>query len=108
MGDADRLLQVLSNLITNALRHGSGRVTVDARPDDGVVAVSVSDEGAGVAAPREPELFVPFARLGARGEGAGLALAIARAIAEAHGGSLDYRAPDNGRPHAFVLMLPRA
>ena len=108
VGDADRLLQVLTNLLTNALRHGRGRITVAARSDDGLVAVSISDEGPGVAAPREPELFVPFARIGARGEGVGLGLAIARAIADAHGGSLGYRAPENGRPHAFVLTLPRA
>jgi signal transduction histidine kinase len=98
-GDATRLRQVLSNLVGNALRHGTHAV-VEVGEEDGLVVVSVTDDGPGVG----PGLD-PFAR-GASGAGStGYGLWLARAIAEAHGGTLELaRAP--GRGARLRLSLP--
>ena len=106
-GDEQRLLQVFSNLLTNAIRYGEGDVLVqgEAKGDD--VAVSVCDDGPGVPANRRADLFVPFARWGHSHESTGLGLAIAQGIVRAHDGTLEYRPPAGGRPHAFVVTLPR-
>jgi signal transduction histidine kinase len=103
--DEDRLVQVVSNLLENALLHGGGRVSVTAAKTDGEVRLSVSDEGAGVPRQHAERLFVPFSRWSGS-EGTGLGLAISRAIVEAHGGSLTYRLGSNAGPHAFVVRLP--
>jgi two-component system, OmpR family, sensor kinase len=83
--DRLRLRQALGNLVDNALRHGSGDITLTAR--DG--ALEVSDEGAGFSPDIADRAFDRFARGdGARtGPGTGLGLSIVQAIAEAHGGS---------------------
>jgi signal transduction histidine kinase len=107
MADRDRLLQVVSNLLANALVHGAGQVTVRGFDDDQRVVLEVTDEGDGVSEERAAELFMPFARASEGVPGTGLGLAIARALAEAHGGSLTYRPAENGSPHAFVVTLPR-
>ncbi len=88
--DADplRLRQALGNLADNALRHGRGAVTLSARREDGDTVLEVSDSGAGLGdlGDRAFERFVRGdpAR---SGSGAGLGLAIVRAVAEAHGGT---------------------
>jgi len=105
--DPHRMLQVLSNLIMNAFHHGGGAVTVTAEHDERSLRVAVSDEGPGVPPSHVEHLFVPFARWSERSDSSGLGLAIAKRIAEAHGGTLVYRAAENGSPHAFVLELPR-
>jgi signal transduction histidine kinase len=105
--DPDRLVQVLSNLLSNAAKHGSGAVVVTGARDDGQVRLEVSDEGEGVPADRVADLFVPFARWGGASDSTGLGLAISRGIVEAHGGSLEYRPAENGAGHAFVVTLPR-
>jgi signal transduction histidine kinase len=104
--DADRLLQVLSNLIANAVSHGEGTIVVSAAAADGAVEIVVSDEGSGIPEHDVSHLFEPFARGGTGAGGTGLGLAIARALIEAHGGTLSYRPSANGRPHAFVVSLP--
>ena len=88
--DADplRLRQALGNLVDNALRHGDGDVVVRAHPEDGGVALEVSDGGDGFPpeiADRAFERFARGDRARTRG-GTGLGLAIVRAVAEAHGG----------------------
>jgi signal transduction histidine kinase len=105
--DPDRLVQVLSNLLSNAAKHGSGSVIVTGERDDGMVRLEVSDEGEGVPADRVADLFIPFARWGGRSDSTGLGLAISQGIVEAHGGSLEYRPAQNGAGHAFVVTLPR-
>jgi len=105
--DPDRMLQVFTNLIANAFRHGSGRVVVAGDASAGAVTVEVSDEGSEIPAERVAQLFVPFARWGSSRESTGLGLAVARRIVEAHGGSLTYRPPAPDRPHAFVVTVPR-
>ena len=86
--DPLRLRQALSNLVDNALRHGEGEVTLAARPAPGGAEVEVRDEGPGFSAEFRDRAFERFARgdeARTRG-GAGLGLAIVRAVAEAHGG----------------------
>jgi signal transduction histidine kinase len=92
IGDRARLQRVLFNLIQNALRHTppDGAVTVRAeRVDDGV-EIEVADTGTGIPAEERLRVFDPFHRLDpARSDGgAGLGLAISRAIVEAHGGRI--------------------
>jgi len=91
-GDAERLLQVLANLIGNALRftERGGRVTVSARVDGDDVEVSVADTGAGIPSANLPRIFERYwtVRGNAPKGGTGLGLAIARSIVEAHGGRI--------------------
>jgi signal transduction histidine kinase len=105
--DRDRILQVLTNLLQNALLHGEGAITVTSRDEGDRLCVDVTDEGRGVEREHVADLFVPFARWSQSPDSSGLGLAIARRLAEAHGGTLEYRRPENGLPHAFVLTLPR-
>lgn len=95
--NAEKVQRVLFNLIVNAIRHtpADGSVVVRARrgPGSGEVEIEVADDGAGVAPGERERVFEPFMRGGAEaaarsGDGAGLGLAIARAIVEAHGGRI--------------------
>jgi signal transduction histidine kinase len=90
--NAEKVQRVLFNLIQNAIRHtpADGSVTVRARNDGGDVEVEVADDGAGISADDGDRVFEAFYRGdAARGEdGAGLGLAISRAIVEAHGGKI--------------------
>ncbi|MCD2197361.1 HAMP domain-containing histidine kinase [Actinomycetospora endophytica] len=116
--DAELTGQALTNLITNARRHGDGRVTVTVGCSAGVATVAVRDEGPGVPDGERERVFDRMVRLdearsggarGGRGGGAGLGLAIAREAARVHGGDLVCTAPDDGGPGAvFVLTLPVA
>jgi two-component system sensor histidine kinase KdpD len=69
------------------------------------VCIEVLDQGPEIPPELVPQLFVPFARW-SRSEGSGLGLAISRGLVEAHGGTLHYRPPGEGEPHAFVVDLP--
>jgi signal transduction histidine kinase len=115
--DAERLLRALGNLVSNAVKFtpAGGRVDVEARAEapaalgDGArVAFAVRDTGAGIAPANLPHLFERFwqAHEQQRG-GAGLGLAIARGIAEAHGGTLGV-VSEVGRGSTFTLTLPAA
>ena len=112
--DADKVDQILGNLIENALRHGAGTVTVVVEPleladprsprgtGDGV-AVSVRDEGDGVAPELVPRVFRQFWRAKRRG-GAGLGLYIVKGLVEAHGGTIIVqRAPGGGAEFRFTM-----
>ena len=89
--DADpvRAREILANLIANALRYTprGGRITVAARADEGGVAVEVADTGAGVAPEQIDRIFDRFYK-SAESRGAGLGLAIAKQLVEAHGGRI--------------------
>ena len=88
--DGLRIEQALGNLVENALRHGGGEVSLSARRDDGSAVLEVSDHGPGFPDGFEAEAFDRFTRAGdgRTGGGAGLGLAIVRAIATAHGGGV--------------------
>ncbi len=112
LGDSDRLLQVVSNLVGNALKHGGPgvEVTLAARPDNGWVALEVSDTGPGIAPDDVPHLFDRFYRGSAarRGvPGAGLGLAIVASLAEAMDGAVTVRSVP-GEGTTFSVRLPAA
>jgi signal transduction histidine kinase len=109
--DRDRLQQVLTNLLDNAVKFSPAgeRVTVSAYQQDSRVRVEVSDRGPGIAKEQQRLIFEKFGRGNSPGSpgkpGTGLGLFIARSIAEAHGGSLEVTsAPDRGA--TFTLSLP--
>ena len=111
LGDADRLRQVLLNLADNARRYTppGGRIGFRLRREGSVACVEVEDTGPGIMPEDLPRIFERFYR-GDRSRarvsgGAGLGLAIARAIAEAHGGLLTV-ASEPGAGAVFTLHLP--
>jgi signal transduction histidine kinase len=89
--DADpvRAREILTNLVANALRYTprGGRVTVTARPDGASLAIDVRDTGAGIAPDRVGRIFDRFYK-SPESRGAGLGLAIAKQLVEAHGGQI--------------------
>ncbi len=93
--DSDKIDQVLSNLLDNALRHGAGTVTIRVEPDLEGVAVSVTDQGDGIAADVAGRVFTKFWRSGRRA-GTGLGLYIVRGLVEAHGGRISLSRPPSG------------
>jgi PAS domain S-box-containing protein len=105
--DADKVDQILGNLVENAVRHGAGTVTtvVEALPGAGApsVAVSVRDQGQGIAPELAPRVFRQFWRAKRRG-GAGLGLFIVKGLIEAHGGSISVQqAPGGGAEFRFIM-----
>jgi heavy metal sensor kinase len=102
--DPLRIEQAVGNLIDNALRHGRGTIELRGALSGERVLIEVSDEGSGFPAGFESEAFERFSRAdgGRTGGGAGLGLAIARAIATAHGGSAEVT--DNGEPRTTVRI----
>lgn len=105
--DADRLVQALDNLLTNALRHGAPPVTVSAEADDDLVLIRVSDQGVGVDPGMRDRLFERFAT--SRRGGTGLGLFIVRELARAQGGDAFHEQGTPGRPAgSFVISLLRA
>jgi two-component system sensor histidine kinase BaeS len=103
--DGDRVLQIVTNLIANAL-HATpegGRVDLGLAAQNGEVTVSVTDTGPGIAPQEEERIFRPF--WSGAGGGTGLGLPIARELANALGGRLElHSAPGHGS--RFVLVLP--
>jgi signal transduction histidine kinase len=108
-GDRLRLEQALGNLVDNALRHGRGRVRVEARRADGWVQLRVSDEGPGFPDAFVSRAFDRFSRADEAhgGGGAGLGLAIVDAIARAHGGKVFVVRRDAGRWTEIAFDLPQ-
>jgi signal transduction histidine kinase len=87
LADEDRIRQVLTNLLANAIKFGPPRSTVSirARQEDDLVVVEVQDQGPGIAVTEREKIFDKFYKLGNK-EGSGLGLAICRSIIAAHGG----------------------
>ncbi len=125
--DADKVDQILGNLVENAVRHGAGTVTIVVQPADSLgpravsraggpgcagaqataVAVSVRDEGDGIPPELVPRIFRQFWRAKRRG-GAGLGLYIVKGLVEAHGGSITVqRAPGGGAEFRFTMPAGR-
>ncbi len=107
--DHDRLEQVFVNLVDNALRHATGltRVAVSAEVDTSrdVVTVRVSDDGRGIPADLADRVFLPHERGVTSAPGAGLGLAIARGIVDAHGGTIALEATGRGTTVAVALPI---
>ncbi len=102
-GDGTRLQQLLANLLQNA-RAFADTVTLSARASRGGVHIEVQDDGPGVPAEELERIFEPFRSH--RPGGIGLGLAIARSIAEAHGGTLTAQAGPGGRFHVWLPTSP--
>jgi PAS domain S-box-containing protein len=107
--DAFHVRQIVANLAGNALRYGAPPVVVSLEGGDATAQVTVSDRGPGVPEEFVPELFDRFARGPDRhaARGAGLGLYIARRLAEANEGTLEYSTGPDGRGAVFTLTIPR-
>jgi signal transduction histidine kinase len=110
-GDGDRLEQVLTNLISNAINYtpSGGTVTVRTEIANNGVEVSVADSGVGIAAADLPRIFERFYQVDkARGprRGTGLGLAIVQEIVQAHGGRITAASAGEGRGSTFTVWLP--
>jgi signal transduction histidine kinase len=108
-GDAERLRQVIGNLIDNAVKYSPAGepVEVSVAQSNGAVIVSVRDRGPGIPQTEQRLIFEKFGRVasGASKPGTGLGLYIARSIAEAHGGTLEVSSAP-GRGSTFSVRLP--
>ena len=115
MADGRRIIQVLNNLLTNAARysHEASAIGVSAVLKGYHVAVTVTDEGRGIAAERLPHLFRKFSRIDGEDRrrdiaGSGLGLAICKGIVEAHGGRIWAESDGPGLGARFTFTIPVA
>jgi PAS domain S-box-containing protein len=108
VADPDRLRQILTNLIGNALKftERGGRVWIEVRATRDMTRITVRDSGFGIAPEDIERAFLPFEQVsGTAVQGAGLGLAISRSLAELHGGKLEATSV-LGFGSAFTLSLP--
>jgi signal transduction histidine kinase len=111
-GDPVRLAQILTNLLSNAARYTEpgGSVRVEATREDDAVIVRVVDSGIGISAAELSGIFEMFSQAAAADAvgygGLGIGLALAKQLAELHGGSLSAASEGPGRGSAFTLRLP--
>jgi signal transduction histidine kinase len=105
VADGDRVLQIISNLLSNAFRWtpDGGRVDLQLGAENGVVSVAVEDSGPGITPDEQERIFRPFWTRD--GTGTGLGLAIARELAAAHGGRIQLESVP-GEGARFELVLP--
>ena len=115
MADGRRIIQVLNNLLTNAAGHSheASAIGVSAVREGYHVAVSVTDEGRGIAAERLPHLFRKFSRIDGEDRrrdiaGSGLGLAICKGIVETHGGRIWAESDGPGLGARFTFTIPVA
>jgi PAS domain S-box-containing protein len=111
-GDEERLTQVLSNLISNAIKYSpdGGNIAVSGRFDDDHVYIAVTDQGIGIPAGEQDRIFDRFYRvesaLSRRTQGAGLGLYLVKSVIEAHNGRI-WVSSNPGKGSTFVFTLPR-
>lgn len=114
LGDAARLEQVVSNLLDNASKytHEGGLISLSVDVTADTLTLTVADNGIGISAQMLPHLFEPFVQdaqaLGVSQVGLGLGLTVARALVQAHGGSLVAHSAGVSRGSRFTVTLPRA
>ena len=111
MGEADKLNQVLANLVENAVKvtGDGGLISISANATDRWVEVKVSDNGIGIAREHLPHVFERFYKVdrSRRDGGTGLGLAIVKHLVQAHGGDIKVESVE-GEGSAFSFTLPRA
>jgi signal transduction histidine kinase len=108
-GDADRLKQLLINLVTNAIKHTppGGSITLSLHREADWVRITVADTGRGIASTDLPHIFDRFYQANDDGKkGHGLGLSIAQWIAQAHGGEITVTS-ELGKGSTFTLWLPK-
>ena len=109
--DAERVLQVIGNLVANAIKFtdAGGRVDVRASLDDTKLSVTVRDTGIGIDSDDLPHIFDRYWHSTRKGRaiGSGLGLTIARGIVDAHGGSISVQS-ELGRGSTFSFVIPRS
>jgi len=112
LADRDRIAQVVVNLVSNAIKYSpaGGPVTIAVANGDGVVRVSVTDRGLGIAPDQRARVFTKFFRAPAAAQrgiaGTGLGLALCKEIVEAHGGRIGFQTTD-AAGSTFWFELPR-
>jgi signal transduction histidine kinase len=108
-GSRIQIIQVLQNLMSNAVSHCPGpvRISIDAARDGEAVRVVVRDDGPGIAPEHQPKIFEPFRRLNRANMHCGLGLAICKRIVEGHGGKIGCES-EVGRGSSFFFTLPGA
>jgi signal transduction histidine kinase len=108
-GDRIRLEQVLSNIITNAMKYTDqgGRLSVSVAAAGRDLRVTVTDNGRGIVPEMLPHVFEMFATGGAAGHGLGVGLAVARHLVGLHGGTIAIASEGLGRGTEVVVRLPR-
>jgi PAS domain-containing protein len=109
--DVDRLIQVLNNLVGNAVKFtaGGGRIDVTVQPHPAGIIVEVADDGPGIPEADQPHIFAKFykSKSGKSGQSSGLGLAIVRSIVHAHGGTVWVQSTP-GLGARFFFTLPAA
>ena len=111
MADRNQIGRVLTNLLGNAVRHTppGGSVAAEAKEIGGEVAFTVRDTGGGIPAAYLSGIFERFTQVpGATRGGAGLGLALAKSLVEAHGGTIRAESEGEGKGSAFTFTLPKA
>jgi signal transduction histidine kinase len=112
VGDPVRLLQLFTNLLTNAIKFTpeNGEVVITLHSTSGSIQVQVKDNGIGIEADFLPRVFEPFAQEDSSStrtySGLGLGLAIVRRLTEMHNGSIDVESAGRGKGTTFTLHFP--
>jgi signal transduction histidine kinase len=110
MADLDRVRQVLANLLTNAIRYGRSRILVTINSRYGMAWFAVHDDGPGVPAKHQHEIWERFERgahkFDATVPGSGIGLSVARDLVLAHGGTIGYRISDLLGGACFEFSIP--
>ena len=108
--DNDRVLQVLVNLITNAIRYGRSEVQVEVRRGNNEVLFAVHDNGAGVPPKFQQKMWDRFERGQHKGNsnvpGSGIGLSVAKDLVTAHGGKISYRPSELLGGACFEFSIP--
>jgi CheY-like chemotaxis protein len=113
LGDRERLIQVISNLLTNAAKYTPERGHIELKLDlyDGQVAITIEDNGIGMTADLVPHVFDIFAQAERTSDrttgGLGLGLALVKSLAELHGGKVTCSSEGQGRGSKFTVWLPK-
>jgi PAS domain S-box-containing protein len=114
-GDSTRLSQILQNLLVNAAKYtpDGGRIQLRVTPRDGLVYITIADNGRGIAADHLKTIFQLFvqAETGTASgteSGLGIGLTLARSLAEMHGGTIEAASPGLGQGSTFTVRLPAA
>jgi signal transduction histidine kinase len=111
VGDERKIKQILLNLLSNAVKFtpAGGRIGINARQTDGVVEISVTDTGIGIAPEDQAKVFEEFRQVGSdkakKIEGTGLGLTLAKKFVELHGGRI-WVESEVGKGSTFVFTLP--